>query len=203
MATVAPSRGPAQRSVGGAPHELLDRCLFVGRKLAQHVVGRAAWARLTDADPQSRDVVRADLGDHRAHAVVRARTATLSKPQRPERQVHLVIHDQHMFVWDAQPFVQAPNSLAAAIHERLRLRQHQCVGRPPPGFRVAAIQPTPQRCASSSTARKPTLWRVAAYSGPGLPRPTMTRARAGSTPANGSGRLGSKEAAQPVEHAAE
>jgi hypothetical protein len=32
-----------------------------------------------------------------------------------------------------------------------------------------------QRLASSSTTMKPMLWRVRAYSGPGLPSPTTSR----------------------------
>src|SRR5437867_5596666 len=33
----------------------------------------------------------------------------------------------------------------------------------------------PQRATSASASQKPALWRVAAYSGPGLPRPTTAR----------------------------
>src|SRR5438128_7485944 len=45
---------------------------------------------------------------------------------------------------------------------------------------VLSRQAAPQRRASSSTQRKPTLWRVSANSGPGLPSPTTSRVRAGS-----------------------
>src|SRR3989442_4142985 len=33
----------------------------------------------------------------------------------------------------------------------------------------------PQRATHASASQKPALWRVAAYSGPGLPRPTTAR----------------------------
>src|SRR5512136_2627305 len=38
---------------------------------------------------------------------------------------------------------------------------------------LPASQSAPQRRANSSTKRKPALWRVRAYSSPGLPKPTI------------------------------
>ena len=52
-------------------------------------------------------------------------------------------------------------------------------------------RPPPARAASSSTTRKPTLCRVSAYSGPGLPSPT-TRAGPGAT-----GQASSSESERP------
>ena len=82
---------------------------------------------------------------------------------------------------------QRRDRAAGLVHVRLRLGQDhgpavgpgRPEGRPrpgPPGPRCA-LNLAPSRAASRSTTMKPTLCRLAAYAGPGLPRPTTSHRR--------------------------
>ena len=70
---------------------------------------------------------------------------------------------------------------ARAVHEGHRLaaatpgRRAGWRAPPAPGSRARAPGARPAAPASASTHQKPALWRVASYSGPGLPRPTKSR----------------------------
>src|SRR5579863_1409187 len=65
-----------------------------------------------------------------------------------------------------------------------RLESSVCIAA---SFRFHPV--TPHRRATSSTTMKPTLWRVAAYSVPGLPRPTTSLRLGLPAAAKGSARL--------------
>ena len=105
----------------------------------------------------------------------------------PERQLHLVDDDEQVGGVDLEEPRQRADRLAAQVHERQRLgQQHRArpaaaTSRSAPRAARRLEAGTAPRRASSSTTSKPTLCRVPAYCGPGLPSPTI-----GFTPTSSS-----------------
>src|SRR5205807_9091661 len=70
---------------------VLDRWLFRGTELAEHVFDRLPlFARHVDADPQPRILGRAEVSLDVAQAVVPAMGAASTEPQLAQRQVHVI-----------------------------------------------------------------------------------------------------------------
>ena len=101
---------------------------------------------------------------------------------RPGGEVELVVDDhQPRQVLDAEAAHQRGDRPARVVHVGLREGQRQPrAARSRTSATRARVLATPSAArrggsASSSTTSAPTLWRVPAYSAPGLPRPTTSR----------------------------
>ena len=112
--------------------------------------------------------------------------------QRADGQVELVVHDHDLLGLDAVAARQRRDRVPGVVHVGERDRQRDARRRRcAPRRRAPAPCPSsacaPWRSASSSTTSAPTLWRVRAYSSPGLPRPTTSRSAGGARDAASTG----------------
>jgi len=101
-----------------------------------------------------------------------------AEAKRAERNLEIVDENEEIGVGVNVVGTQRCQRGAAAVHEGRGFEVR--TGRRPRAFRRArALGATEggscQCSATASARRKPALWRVAAYSGPGFPRPTTAR----------------------------
>ena len=133
---------------------------------------------MPNAHPQV--VLGAQRAGDRAQAVVAALAAAALEPQRAERDVELVVHHDECSAgiwWKSQ---QPAHRAAGLVHVRAGLGEHdprrragragprRRPGRAPCAWRTGR---RPARRARRATMA-PTLCRLPAYAGPGLPSPT-------------------------------
>ena len=138
--------------------------------------------RLADADADPHEVLRAEVRGDAAQPVVAGQPAADLDPHRARRQVELVV-DDHDPARDrrcrsggrarrrpgrSRSCTSSGNASTHALRRRCATRRRgRCRGRPSARDSCAA--------ASSPTTSSPTLWRVRAYSLPGLPSPTTSQ----------------------------
>ena len=149
----------------------------------------------------------AELALDRLQAVVAGEPAAEARAHLAERQVDLVVHDQHPLQRQLERAARRADRAAGVVHVGLRAqhrharrrarateprRARRDGGRTRPSAmrprKRSFARPSSQRSASASATMKPTLWRVPACSRPGLPSPTISQSTAPPPPPPPKGR---------------
>jgi len=124
-----------QKTINGFGHPgnyRLNYCFFLWRKVAEHIIDYSILAkrlllrlRPPNPDPDSGEVLAAQGGNNRIHALVSSRTSTLPQANFAQRQIEVIIYYQEVAQRDVMLIYQAGHGVATEIHECPGLSQQQ------------------------------------------------------------------------------
>src|SRR5882672_4391241 len=98
-----------------------DLILFSGRRTPQHVVEHVILvAGMADTETEAPELV-AQMRDQVLESVVPARTTAELEAHAPDRQIEVVVRDQHLVEVDLAVIEETLHRKSATIHERERL----------------------------------------------------------------------------------
>jgi hypothetical protein len=110
----------------------LNYCFFLGGEIAEHVIDYSILAhkllirlRPPDTHPDPGEVLAAQGGNNRIHALVSRRAPALAEADFAQWQIEVIIYYQEVAQRDVMLTHQASHGVAAEIHKCPRLGQQQ------------------------------------------------------------------------------
>src|SRR5271165_5475373 len=151
--------------LGRRVQHLIDDRVLRFLKLRQHVPCAVAHRMVRpNSHADAHKLLRTQRVDHRLHTVVSRRPAPRPDPQRPERQVELVVEQYQVLLGLRLVLLdQLAHRLAAQVHESFRLGQHHVgfADAGPRGLRatVAVVHPHAALFGNTVHRQKPHVMR--------------------------------------------
>jgi hypothetical protein len=124
-----------KKTVNGFSHlsnYRLNYCFFLGTKIAEHIIDYSVFANgllfclgPPDPHPDSGEILAAQGGNNRIHALVSSRASVLAQADFAQGQIEVIIYYQKVAQRDVMLMHEASHGFAAEIHKRPRLGQQQ------------------------------------------------------------------------------